>query len=276
MDDIFYFITQHLFIQNAILAGILSGIACGITGTYVVVKKISYISGGIAHAVMGGLGIAYFLQINPLLGALVFAIVAAVLIGTVRLSFKQNEDTVISALWSIGMAIGIIFTYLTPGYNVDLLSFLFGNILMVSRANLLVLLVLNVVIGGIVFIFYRQFKYVCFDEEYARLRGIRVSRIYLLLLSLIALTVVILIQTVGLILIIALLTLPASIATLFSKNMGKIMLLAIVFSILFTQTGLLLSFSLNLPSGASIILVAGLAYLLTMGIRQLKITQTKN
>lgn len=269
MNDFITSLFQHTFLQNAVLAGLLSSFACGITGTYVVVKKISYLGGGIAHAVMGGLGIAYFLGINPLLGALVFALVAAIVIGVVKLKFAQNEDTVIGALWSVGMATGIIFAYLTPGYNVDLLSFLFGNILMVSRSSLLLLAFLDIIIFGIVFIFYHQFIYLCFDEESARLRGVPVDFAYLLLLCLIALTIVILIQTVGLVLVIALLTLPASIANMFSRSLAKMMLLAIIFSIFFTLSGLSLSFSLNMPSGALIIMIAGLCYLFAFAIRHL-------
>ena len=269
MSDFFALVLQHKFIQHALLAGILSSIACGITGTFVVVKRISFISGGIAHAVMGGLGIAYFFSINPLIGAIVFAILAALLIGLVKLKFRENEDTVIGAMWAIGMAIGIIFAYLTPGYNADLLSFLFGNILMVSAESLSILAVLDAVIGLLVILFFRQLKYVCFDEEYAALRGIRVDFIYLLLLTMIALTIVILIQAVGLILVIALLTLPASIAHSFASNIGKMMGIAAVLSMFFTVIGLFLSFLLNLPSGASIILVAGICYLLAFAVRSI-------
>jgi len=270
MTDIFSIFTEYGFIQNALLAGILSSIACGITGTFVVVKKISYIGGGIAHAVMGGLGIAYFWGINPLFGALAFALISALLIGLVKLKLKQNEDTVISALWAIGMAIGIIFAYLTPGYNVDLLSFLFGNILMVSGESLWLLIVLDLIIFLLVLIFYKQFIYVCFDEEYAALRGINVDFIYLMLLAMVALTVVILVQTVGLILVIALLTLPSAIALMFSNSIWKIMLMSILLIIIFIFAGFTLSFSANLPSGASIILIAGICYLFAFGINGLR------
>ena len=159
MQDFISAILAFQFMQNALFAGLLSGIACGITGTFVVIKKISYLSGGIAHAVMGGVGIAYYFGINPFYGALVFAVLSAILIGLVKLHFRQNEDTMISAMWSTGMAVGIIFMYLTPGYNADLLSFLFGNILMVSRDNLLLIAALDLVIIIIVTVFYRQLIY---------------------------------------------------------------------------------------------------------------------
>ncbi|HDY87658.1 MAG TPA: metal ABC transporter permease [bacterium] len=269
MKEFFEIFIHHGFIQNAVIAGVLSSFACGITGTFVVIKKISYIAGGIAHAVLGGLGIAYYLGIDPLIGALVFSVLSALFIGLVKLKFSQNEDTVIAALWSIGMAVGIIFTAITPGYKVDLLSFLFGNILMVTGSDLWVLGTFDLVIFLIVTIFYRQLVYVCFDEEYAALRGISVSYIYLLLLCLIAVTVVILIHVVGLILVIALLTLPAAISELFSKTPGKMMVLSILLSILFTFSGLFFSFLTDLPSGASIIIAAGIGYLFALGLTNL-------
>ncbi len=266
MGDFFSVFVSYQFIQNAVLAGILSGIACGITGTFVVIKKITYLAGGVAHAVMGGIGIAYYLGVNPLAGALVFAMLSAILIGLVKLRFRQNEDTMIGALWASGMAIGVLFIYLTPGYNADLLSFLFGNILMVSKQNLAILAVLDIIILIVVAVFFRQLIYVSFDEEYSAIRGISVDFIYLLLLSMIALTVVVLIQAVGLILIIALLTLPAAIAGLFAGTPGRMMVYAVLLNIGFNMAGLLVSFYLNIPSGASIILVAAFGYMSALGI----------
>ncbi len=276
MKEFIELIAHHEFMQNAVIAGILSSFACGITGTFVVIKRITYIAGGIAHAVLGGLGIAYYMGFNPLIGALVFAVLSALLIGFVKLRFAQNEDTAIGALWSIGMAVGIIFVYLTPGYNVDLLSFLFGNILMVSRSRLFVLGALDLVIFIAVFMFYRQLVYVCFDEEYAALRGISVGFIYILLLCMIAVTVVVLIQAVGLILVIALLTLPAAISDLFSKTPAGMMAVSVLLSIVFIFSGLIFSFFSNLPSGASIIIAAGIGYLLALGLDNLLRVLKKN
>ena len=266
MVDNILAILSYQFIQNAIWASVLSGIACGITGTFVVVKKINYLAGGIAHAVMGGVGIAYYLNVDPLAGALVFALLSAFFIGSVKLHFRQNEDTMIGAMWATGMAIGIIFMYLTPGYNANLLSFLFGNILMVSRENLFILAALDLTVIIIVAIFYRQLIYVAFDEEYAALRDIRVDFISLLLLAMVALTVVILIQAVGLILVIALLSLPAAIARVYVKSVGRMILYAICLGIFFSLAGLYLSFLLNIPSGASIIVIAGIGYMLALAI----------
>ena len=260
-------IFDYRFMQHAALAGVLASIACGVAGTYVVVKRISFISGGIAHAVLGGMGIAYYLNADPLLGAIVSALVAAVVLGVVKIRVHQHEDTIIGALWAIGMAIGVIFVYLTPGYSVDLMSFLFGSILMVSRQDIMIMVGLNAVILVLTVLFYRQLLAVCFDEEYARLRGLKVDIIYILLLCMVALTVVTLIRVVGLILVMALLTLPAAIAGLFASNLGKMMLVASCLGLVFTFTGLAVSFQADLPSGAVIILVAALGYLIAVSLR---------
>jgi len=267
MREFLDILSGHSFFQNALLAGVLASIACGITGTFVVIKRITYIGGGISHAVLGGIGIAYFLALDPLLGALAFGLVSAVLIGLVKMKLRQNEDMLISTLWALGMAVGIIFMYLTPGYAVDLLSFLFGNVLMVSGKDLWVLAGLDLVIVGTVFVFYRQFVSVCFDEEYSMMRGVFADAVYIMLLCLIALTVVVLIQLVGIILVIALLTLPAAVSLLFSKSVGATMACSVLLGVAFTSCGLLLSSSLNIPSGASIIVVASGAYLAALVVR---------
>ena len=269
MTEFLVALFKYGFIQNAVLAGLLSSLACGIVGTYVVVKRITFISGGIAHAVLGGMGVAYYLGVDPLNGAVVTAILSAVLLGLVNLKAKQHEDTIIGALWAVGMAVGIIFMSLTPGYNVDLMSFLFGNILMVTSPVLRVLFFLDLIILLVVATFYRQFLLVCFDEEYARLRGLPVELLYILLLCLIALTVVILIKVVGLILVIALLTLPAAVSGLFSHNLSHMMGLATVLGLLFIMVGLVVSYNLNLPSGATIVIIAGGCYLGALGLNKL-------
>ncbi|NLC52711.1 MAG: metal ABC transporter permease [Firmicutes bacterium] len=259
---------QYNFIQNAVLAGVLSSLACGVTGVYVVVKRITFISGGIAHAVLGGIGVAYYLGQEPLLGAALTALGSAVLLGLINLTALQHEDTIIGALWAVGMAVGIIFMALTPGYSVDLMSFLFGNILMVTEPVLWALFILDLVILLVVVGFYRQFLLVCYDEEYARLRGLPVKTLYILLLALIALTVVILIKVVGLIMVIALLTLPAAVAGLFTHNLRRMMVVATGLSFLFILSGLVFSYQLNLPSGATIVIMASLGYLGALAWRQ--------
>ncbi len=256
-------LSDYSFLQTAFIAGLLASIGCGVMGSYVVVKRIGYMAGGISHSVLGGMGAALFFGFSPLGGALAAALLAALLIGWIKLRWQAQEDTLIGAVWAVGMSIGVIFIARTPGYSTDLLSYLFGNILLVSREQLWQILVLDLLVIGLVLAFYRQFLAVSFDEEFARLRGIPVTFFYLLFLCLVALTVVLLVQVVGLILVIALLTLPAAIAGHHVQTLGRMMALASLLGMLFTTAGIALSYFWDLPSGPVIILVAGLAYLLS-------------
>jgi zinc transport system permease protein len=267
--EFFSAVEKYGFLQNALLTGILAAVACGIIGSYVVTRRITYIGGGIAHSILGGMGIAYFLsaiygwnKLIPLYGAIPAALIAAVIIGLVSLRAKQREDTVIGAVWAIGMALGIIFISKTPGYNQDLMSYLFGNILMVGSSDIWLIAGLDVIVVTVGLLYYNQFQIVCFDEEFARTRGINVEFYYLLLLCLTALTVVLMVTVVGIVMVIALLTLPAAIAGFFSKTLRQTMFLATIFSILFAVVGLGLSYSFDTPAGATIILLAGAVYLL--------------
>jgi zinc transport system permease protein len=259
----------YTFMQNALLTGILAGVACGIVGAYVVSRRITYIGGGIAHSVLAGMGAAYFLSsryhiagLHPLLGAVLVALVAAVVIALISLRTREREDTAISAVWAVGMAAGIIFISMTPGYNEDLMSYLFGNILMVSGRDLWLLGILDIIIVAVGLLFYNKLMAVCFDEEFARIRGINVEFYYLLLLCLTALTVVLLVTVVGIIMVIALLTLPAAIAGKFTRTLFQTMVTASVISILLTVLGLAASYRPNLPPGPVIILLAGIAYVI--------------
>lgn len=259
---------HYTFLQNALLTGILASVACGIIGTYVVVRRISYIADGIAHTVLGGMGAALYLQkvyqwhgALPLHGALVAALIAATIIGLVSLWAKQREDTVISAVWAVGMAVGIVFISRTPGYNEDLMGYLFGNILMVSSNDLWMLVGLDAIIIAFGLLFYNQFLAVCFDQEFARLRGLKVEAFYLLLLGLAALTVVILATVVGIVMVIALLTLPVGIAALFSTSMWRMMVISTGLCAAFTTSGLVVSYGPDYPAGATTIIIAGAAYL---------------
>ena len=260
---------HYSFMQHALLAGLLAAVACGIVGTYVVVRRITYIAGGIAHCVLGGIGAALYLQrvcgwtfVRPLHGAVVAALLAAMIIGLVSLRAKEREDTVIGALWAIGMAAGVLFIARTPGYSQDLMSYLFGNILMVTAADLWLIAILDVLVVAVALLFYNQFQAICFDEEFARVRGIRVEFYYLLLLALTALTVVLLVSVVGIVMVIALLTLPVAVAGYFARRLWQMMVLAIGFSILFTTAGLAVSYKPDLPAGATVIILAGAVYLL--------------
>ncbi len=266
MTDFFGALQTQGFLQHAAMAALLASFGCGIVGTFVVVKRIGYIAGGIAHSVLGGLGIAYYMGAAPSVGAMVAAIVAALIIGGVSLRWKQHEDIIIGALWAVGMAVGIVFISQTPGYNVDLMSYLFGNILMVSRLDLYVMAALDAIVATLVALFHKQIVAVCFDEEFARIRGVNVGAVYLMLLGMVAVTVVSLVQVVGLILVIALLTLPAAIAGQFVRSIAAMIVLACALGAAFGFAGLGISYASNLPSGATIILVAGAAYLLSLGI----------
>ena len=259
------------FMQNAIIIGLLASVACGVMGSYVVVRRIVFISGGISHTVLGGMGIAYYYGYNPLHGAVISALIAALVIGFVSLRYNQYEDTLIGALWAVGMAVGILFIYKTPGYNVDLMSYLFGNILMVEKESVRLLAYLDGLIILSVLLFYKRFLAVCFDEEYSKLQGVGVVSTYLLLLCLIALTVVILIQVVGIILVIALLTLPAATARYYARSLVQMMIIASILGALFTTSGLIVSYQPNLPAGATIIVIAGLAYLIATVLKGLAV-----
>jgi zinc transport system permease protein len=263
MGEFLEALTRHAFLQNALLAGWLASVGCGVVGTFVVVKRIGFLAGGISHAVLGGMGAAYFLGVQPLAGALPAAVLTALLVGWVTLRRREHEDTLIGALWAVGMAAGVLFISRTPGYNIDLMSYLFGNILMVPRRDLLVMAAFDVFILGTVALLYKQFLAVTFDEESARLRGVRVEAVYLLLLTLVAVGVVLLIQVVGLILVIALLSLPAALARQYLASLVPIMALATLLGVVFTSGGLALSYGPDLPSGATIVLLAGAAYLVS-------------
>ena len=260
MSDFFAALLEHAFLQTAVAAALLASVGCGVMGTYVVVKRITFIAGGIAHSVLGGMGAAVYYDFDPLHGALLAAIAAALLLGWVRLHWRAQEDTLIGALWAIGMAIGVLFVSKAPGYQSDLMSYLFGNILLVPRESLWFMLALDIMLLVVVAAYHRQFLAVVFDEELARLRGVPVGFFYLLLLVLIAVTVVLLIQVVGLILVLALLTLPAAIAGHYVHSLGRMMFIAILLGSLLSVAGLALSFGPDLPAGPTIILLAGASY----------------
>jgi len=269
MVEFFSAVAEFSFLQKALFAGVLAAVACGLVGPFIVARRISYIGGGIAHSVLGGMGAAYFFSnvfkwegLHPLFGAVVAALLSAIIIGLVSLKARQREDTIISAIWAIGMAVGIIFIMKTPGYNENLLSYLFGNILMVSSQDLWQIAGLDLLIITMVILFYNKFLAICFDEEFARARGLNVEFYYLLLLCLTALTVVVLITVVGIVMVIALLTLPVAIAGYFTRTLWQTMILSIITTILLTVFGLAFSYNLDLPSGAAIILLAGIVFLI--------------
>jgi len=257
-------ILQFEFMRNALIAALLASIACGIIGVYVAVKRIVFISGGIAHAAFGGIGLGYFLGVNPVLGVIPFSIAAALIMGVISKRTKIPEDTAIGILWVMGMALGVIFVALSPGYAPELFGYLFGSILTVPTSDIILMLSLNAAIIAVVFSLHREFQAISFDEEYATTIGLPTERLYLLLLCLIALTVVLLIRVVGVILVIALLTIPAAMSRQFTHRLSSMMFLSVFLCAVFTVCGLWLSYAFDLPSGATIVLVSGTAFILYM------------
>ncbi|HOT26220.1 MAG TPA: metal ABC transporter permease [Anaerolineaceae bacterium] len=262
MIDFLREVLSYEFMRNALLAGVIVSAACGVVGTLVVLNRIVFISGGIAHAAYGGVGIAYFLGLNPVWGAVGFSLLSSLAMGYVHRKEKARADTIIGVMWALGMALGIIFVSLSPGYKADLMSYLFGSILAVSTGDLWLMAVIALVVLAFVLVFYRLLLAISFDETFSTVRNVPVGLLSMAMIVLIGLTVVISMRVVGLILVIALLTIPPAIANLYVREMRGIMVLSTGLSLLFMIAGLLVSYALNLPSGAVIILLAGLAYAL--------------
>lgn len=275
MPTFFEALRTNPILLLAVIAGLGASFASGIIGCYVVVKRIVFISGSIAHSVLSGMGIAFFLKryygwqwLSPIHGALVAAIISALIIGWIHLHYREREDSVIAAIWSVGMAIGVVFISQTPGYNVELMSFLLGNILWVSYSDLITLGCLDLVILVTVILMHKRFLAICFDEEQAQLQGLAVNRLYFLLLTLIAITVVLLIQVVGIILVITMLTLPAAIAGCFTNRLSFMMVIAIFLNSAFSLAGTAIAYRLDWPIGATIALVAGLVYVMSLRFKR--------
>ena len=257
------------FVQNAVAAGILVSLLSGIIGSLIVVNRMVFLAGGIAHTAYGGIGIAIYLGLPIFFGASLFAVLAALIMSYVTLKQRHRIDTFIGLIWAVGMALGIILVDLTPGYNVDLLSYLFGSILAVSNEDIYFMSTLLIFTIVIIIIWYREILSVSYDSEYASLRGINISFFYTLILVLSSLTVVVAIKIVGLILVIALLTIPVYIAEKLSDSLGAMMLISGILASFFTLSGLILSYEYDLTSGASIIIVSAVFLLLFLFIRKI-------
>jgi len=253
--EFFSEILQYKFLANAALACLLSGVACGIVGTYVVSRRLVFLSGGITHASFGGIGIAYYFGANPVWGAMVFAVLSSLGIEMFSSGGRIREDSAIGLLWSLGMAIGIIFIYLTPGYAPNLMSFLFGNILTVTSYDITLMAVVTTVILLVFGLFYRPVLYVAFDREFSRTQGIPVRVINYVMAALIAVTIVMSIRVVGIVLLISLLTIPAVIVNQLTRSYLKISLFSCVIAALSAFAGLYISYRTDIPSGASTIFV---------------------
>ena len=263
------------FLRNALFAGILSSVLFGILGSVVTVRRIGSLAGAVSHAVLGGIGMALFLSATiipgfpPIAGALVFAVLSAIIIALVSLKAKQREDTVISAIWVIGMSLGLLFMAKTPGYA-DPSTWLFGNILLISYLDLILLAVLGIIVVLLTWRFYAQIEASSFDEEFARSRGVPVEKIFILLLGLTAVAIVLLQTFVGIVMVIAMLTLPAGCASAFSRSLGGMMLSSCFFAALFSVSGLVSGWLFDLPVGAMTVIIAGVVFLGFSAVKAVK------
>lgn len=267
MENFIQDLFQYDFLSRALAAMLFMSISCGIIGSYVVVKRIVFVSGGITHASFGGIGLAYFLGINPMWGATVFSVSSA--LGMEYLSSKSNlrEDSAIGVIWAVGMALGILFTALTPGYLPNLMSFLFGNLLTVTDTVLFFNIALAVVLVFFFAFFYRSILYITFDKDYARIQGIPAGLFSVVLTLLTALTIVAVIKLSGVVLLVSMLTIPANIANLISARFSGIIGWSVLFSFLGSVAGLLLSYATDIPCGASIVIVLSLLFFLVKTAR---------
>ncbi len=266
---------QFEFMQNALAAGILASIICGIIGTLIVVNRLVFLSGGIAHSAYGGIGLAFYFGWPYMVGAIGFALFSAMIMAAVSLKARHRADTIIGVMWAMGMAFGILLLDLTPGYNVDLMSYLFGSILSVPQSDLITMAVIGFVILGLIAIFFRDLLAMSYDEEFAQIRGVPVKLLYFMLIGIVAVTVVMVVQVVGLILVIALLTIPPFIAEKYTKSMISMMIVSCFLGMFFTTGGLWLSYTFDMTSGAAIIFLAGTVFFLSLAIDNLLLRRKK-
>ncbi len=255
------------FIRMALLAGIIGSIPFGFIGSFVVVKRMSSIAGAISHSVLGGIGLAIYLQtaagfklLGPMGGALIFALLASLIISLVMIYGKERLDTVIGAVWAVGMSVGLLFMARVPGYS-DPMSYLFGNILLIGKAELIKISVFSVLILAFGILFYPQLQAVSFDAEFAGTRGINTALFQVIIMVLISITVVLMVSFVGTVMVIAFLTLPPALASMIAKKLSSTILLSIIFSIAISTAGLFISYILDLPTGSVTIVLAGAVYI---------------
>jgi zinc transport system permease protein len=277
MIESFFENLNNPFFYTALTAALLASLVSGVVGTFVTIKRLAFISGSISHAVLSGMGICLWLQrtqgieyATPVVGALISALLFGVIFGWIHLRYKEREDSLIAALWAIGMAVGIIFISQTPGFNVELTSYLIGNLLWIRSADLWILGALDITTLCIIFAFYKHFLLICFDEEQAHLQGVPVNFFYLLLMVLISLSVVLLVNIVGVILVMMMLTIPPTIANLFTSRLSIMILLSVLIGALFSFIGIALAFTWNTPPGATIALISGSAYFLGQFLKSKK------
>lgn len=260
-------------IRNALIAGLLSSLLFGVLGSIITVKRIAGLAGAISHAVLGGIGMALYFSytglipwLTPMMGALIFAVMSALIIAFVSIKAKQREDTVINAIWAIGMSIGVLFMAKTPGYT-DPMSFLFGNILLISVKDLTMLAILDVFVVFLAWKFYPQIEASAFDEEFAQVRGVKTQALFIILLIITASAIVLLQTFVGIVMVIAMLTLPAGTAGFMVKNLAGMMIFGCLFSAIFTVGGLSLSWMFDTPTGAMVVVLAGSVFLISAAVQ---------
>ncbi|MBW1695667.1 MAG: metal ABC transporter permease [Deltaproteobacteria bacterium] len=263
-------ILQYEFMRNALLAGLVASLTCGIIGTLIVVNRLVFLSGGIAHTAYGGIGIAFYFGLPYLVGTIGFSLLAAVIMAAVSLKARHRSDTIIGVMWAFGMAVGVIFLDLTPGYRADLMSYLFGSILSVPNSELLQMMAVGIGVFCLIIYFYNDFLAMSYDEEFALLRGVPVRGLFFLLIIMTTLSIIMVIRVVGLILAIALLTIPPFIAEKFSTSLAKMMFFSSALCAVFCVVGLWLSYLFNLTSGATIIMVAGAGFFVALIVEWLQ------
>lgn len=268
---------SHSILQYALLATLFASIANGVIGSFVVIRRLAFISGGIAHSILGGIGFSVWLQnsfgimwLSPLCGALIAGWLSALALGWIHLHYREREDSIIASIWTIGMALGILFMCTSPGPKIELGNYLIGNILWVTPFELWLLAILNLLILAVVILKYNKLVTLCFDENQAKLQTINTKTLYFVLLLLIATTVVLMMQIVGAILVITMLIVPATMANLFTRSLPSMMIVAIFLNIAFCYFGIFTAYTFSLPTGATIALIAGLVYAVTLTIRKKK------
>ena len=258
---------QYSFFQHALIGSLLASIACGIIGTYIVTRRLVFISGGITHASFGGIGIGLFYGISPILSAAIFSVLSAFGVQWLSKRNDMREDSAIAVFWTFGMAVGIIFTFMTPGFTPDLTSFLFGNILTITMADIIQLGIVSVALILFFSIFLRPIVAIAFDRQFALSQRLPVTFFEYTLMMFIALTIVSCLRMVGIVLVISLLTIPQMTANLFTHNFKRIILLSIIIGYIGCLGGLLLSYTLQVPSGASIIFIYIIMYAISKGVK---------
>ncbi len=266
---------EYQFLQHAFIASVLASVVCGIIGVIIVEKKLVMMSGGIAHTSYGGVGLGYLLGFEPIIGAFIFSICAALGIGYIKRKGGAQSDVVIGLFWSLGMALGIIFIALMPGYPPDLSSYLFGSILSVTNAELNLIIFLTIIVTFVIVALFNNWKAYLFDEEFASIIGIRVVFLEYLLLVLIAMTVVVLIRVVGIILVLALLTAPAATAGILTSNLKNRMIYSVLFGNIFCILGLWISYEMNIASGAVMVVLSVIGYFVAYTLRLISIKYRK-